>query len=73
MYTTSQLIDKLKVGQIAQLIDVLDTPSNYLTPLFDNPYCVTKFADGSIRWLKGVQGYLMMSPFIVNDARWIVK
>jgi hypothetical protein len=67
-FKTGDMIRLLAIGQVAQLVDD-SIPNHYLYPKFDNAYCVKKFENGSIRWLKGKQGVLGMTPYVV-DAEW---
>lgn len=68
--STGDMIKLLKIGQVAQFINPLNTPSHYLLPKFDNAYCVYRDKDGAIRWMKGQKGLLMMGKFIINEALW---
>ena len=71
---TSEVIKLLKPNQIAQCVNPelaypLETPLD-IQSKFDNPYCIKKYNDGSIHWLKGMQSLLLMGSFIVEKALW---
>jgi len=71
---TNEMIQHIRIGEVAQLLFARNTPSHFLLPEFQNAYCVQKDSSGKIRWLQGDQSVLNPSTsFIANEAKWKIK
>ncbi|AFV21441.1 MULTISPECIES: hypothetical protein [Bacillus] len=71
--STATMIQTIQVGQIAQCMNSPRTNELDLCPAYNNAYCVKKYEDGSIRWLFGKKRTLRMTPFVVDNALWVLQ